>query len=393
MKLQILVPQYKEDERVISKLLDSIKLQKNISFKDIGVVIVNDGSDIILDPYFLNKYPFKIDYIRAEHKGVSATRNRALKESTADYVMFCDADDMFYHVLALQLIIKNIKEKQPDCIYSTFVEEIPDSQHPGSFLYNARQQAFVFVHGKVYRREFLLEKDIWWDEELTLHEDGYFNGLALAQVPKDKLIYCNEPFYMWCNNSESVSRKTPTFVLDTYNNNLLAQNKLISKLLPINVYEAVNLTAIQLFQTYFLLTGTFLEWSNDEKQPEAFRNKLKQELDSTEKRFAEFYDKFKDCYKHVIQKERERLFLTTKNGASIFNSNDSKIEDFEKWLVEFKKKYNIEFDDTAIVIPEETKEENTDVIEAEVKEVKEDVKDLPENIQKEAKEDSDEAKM
>lgn len=372
MKLQILVPQYKEDERVIKKLLDSIELQRNINFKDVGVIIVNDGSDIILDPYFLNKYPFKIDYIRAEHKGVSATRNRALKEATADYVMFCDADDMFYHNLALQLIISNVKDKQPDCLYSTFVEEVPDSQHPGSFLYNARQQAFVFVHGKVYRRQFLLEKDIWWDEELTLHEDGYFNGLALAQVPKDKLIYCNEPFYMWCNNNESVSRKTPTFVLDTYNNNLLAQDKLISKLLPVNIYEAINLTAIQLFQTYFLLTGTFLEWSNDEKQPEAFREKLKAELDATEKRFAEFYDKFKDCYKHVIQKERERLFLSTKNGASIFNNNDSKIEDFEKWLVEFKKKHNIEFDDSPFEEPknkEEKKDEN--VVEAEVVEKEE----------------------
>lgn len=381
MKLQILVPQYKEDERVIKKLLDSIELQRNINFNDIGVIIVNDGSDIILDPYFLNKYPFKIDYIRAEHKGVSATRNRALKEATADYVMFCDADDMFYHTLGIQLILKEVETKKPDCIYSTFIEEVPDSQHPGSFLYNARQQAFVFVHGKVYRRQFLLEKDIWWDEELTLHEDGYFNGLALAQVPKDKLLYCNEPFYLWCNNNESVSRKTPTFVLDTYNNNLLAQDKLITKLLSVNIYEAINLTAIQLFQTYFLLTGTFLEWSNDEKQPEAFRNRLKEELKAVDDRFAEFYNKFKDCYKHVIQKERERLFLSTKNGASIFNNSDSKIEDFEKWLVEFKKKHNIEFDDTAIVIPEEPKEENTDVIEAEVVE-----KDKEEN-KKEDKEE------
>ena len=123
------------------------------------------------------------------------------------------------------------------------------------------------------------------------------------------------------------------------------------------------------------------------------REKIKQKLDLTEKRFAEFYDKFKDCYKHVVEKERERLFLSTKNGASIFNNNNNKMEDFEKWLVEFKKKYNIEFDDTAVVIPEETKEGDNNIIDTEVKEVKEDVKDIPENIQKEAKEDSDETKM
>ena len=388
MILQILIPQYKETERDIEKLLESIELQRNIDFNDIGAIIVNDGTDVILDPSFLNKFKFKIKYIRGEHKGVSAARNTALKEATADYVMFCDADDMFYHPLALQLIIREVTQKSPDCIYSTFIEEIPDTKNPGKFIYNARQQAFVFVHGKVYKREFLLEKNIWWDEELILHEDGYFNGLALAQVPRDKLIYCSEPFYMWCNNKNSVSRQSPTFVLDTYNNNLLAQDKLISKLLPVNIHEAINLTAIQLFQTYFLLTGTFLDWSKDEKQSEVLREKIKQNLDLTEKRFAEFYDKFKDCYKHVTQKERERLFLSTKNGASIFNNNDSKMEDFEKWLIEFKKKYNFDFDDSAIIIPEESKKEKVEdkeIIDTETKEVEDNVKNNQEDIQKKEK--------
>lgn len=366
MILQILVPQYKETERDIGKLLESIELQRNIDFNDVGVIIVNDGSDVILDPAFLNKFKFEIKYIRNEHKGVSAARNRALKEATADYVMFCDADDMFYHSLAIQLILRECGSKKPDCLYSTFIEEVPDQQHPGNFIYNARPQAFVFVHGKVYRREFLLEKDIWWDEELTLHEDGYFNGLALAQVTKDKLLYCNEPFYMWCNNSESVSRKSVTFVLDTYNNNLLAQDKLITKLLSVNIIEAINLTAIQLYQTYFLLTGVFKEWAEDEKHQlhDHCRNALK----AVDKRFAEFYDKFKDCYRHVIQKERERLFESTQNGAKIFNNNDVKLEDFETWLIEFKKKHNIEFDDTPIELPKAEEKKDENIIDAEVTE-------------------------
>lgn len=370
MKLQILVPQYKEDERVIGKLLDSIKMQRNIDFNDIGVIIVNDGSDIILKHSFLEDYPFRIDYIKNEHKGVSATRNRALKEATADYIMFCDADDMFYHSLAIQLILRECVNKKPDCLYSTFIEEVPDQKHPGKFLYNARQQAFVFVHGKVYRREFLIENDIWWDEELTLHEDGYFNGLALGQIKKDNLIYCNEPFYMWCNNSESVSRKTPTFVLDTYDQNLIAQDRLITKLLPKNIYEAINLTAIQLYQTYFLLTGTFVDLSKDEKQPEQFREKLAKELENIDNMIATFYEKFKDCYRHVIKQERERLFLSTKGGASIFNNHDYKLEDFENWLVEFKKKHNIEFDDTPIELPKAEEKKDDNVIDAEVGEKK-----------------------
>ena len=48
MKLGILIPQYKETDEVIKPLLDSIALQQLINFNDLHVIIVNDGSDILL---------------------------------------------------------------------------------------------------------------------------------------------------------------------------------------------------------------------------------------------------------------------------------------------------------------------------------------------------------
>jgi len=75
MKLQILVPQYKETDEVIKPLLDSLAIQQNVNLKkDIGVIIVNDGSDVFLSDELLKSYPFKIDYYKNEHAGVSATR-------------------------------------------------------------------------------------------------------------------------------------------------------------------------------------------------------------------------------------------------------------------------------------------------------------------------------
>ena len=100
---------------------------------------------------------------------------------------------------------------------------------------------------------------------------------------------------MWCDNSNSVSRESVTFILDTYNDNLLAQDKLISKLITINAAEALRLTAIQLYQTYLLLNGMFKEWSEDEKNK--LCNHCKVALKAVDNRFAEFYDKFKDCYR------------------------------------------------------------------------------------------------
>ena len=341
MKLQLLVPQYKEDDHIISNLLNSILLQRNIDFKDIGIIVVNDGSDIKLSKKLINSYPFEIKYILAEHKGVSAARNRALKEATADYVMFCDADDMFYHALAIQSIFKEIDSKHFDCLWPDFIEELKDNKTK-EYTYTVRTRSFVFVHGKVYNRQFLLDHDIWWDEELTLHEDAYFNGLAIAQVSTDKLVVDSDPYYMWCFREGSISRNSIFYILNTYDQNLKAQDKLVMKLMPVNVLEAINLVAIQLYQTFFLLTGTYKDIATKNKEAE---NKLNYVYDL----IAKFYDKFKDCYRHVSESERDRLFASSKNGSFIFNEKDFKLEDFNKWLEELKKKYNIEFDDSAIM--------------------------------------------
>ena len=49
MKLQILVPQYKETDEIIKPLLDSIEVQQNVDLaNDVGVIIVNDGTDVHL---------------------------------------------------------------------------------------------------------------------------------------------------------------------------------------------------------------------------------------------------------------------------------------------------------------------------------------------------------
>ena len=54
-KLQILIPQYKETEEVIKPLLDSISIQQSVDLKnEVGVIIVNDGTDVHLSKEFLD---------------------------------------------------------------------------------------------------------------------------------------------------------------------------------------------------------------------------------------------------------------------------------------------------------------------------------------------------
>ena len=67
MILQILIPQYKETDEIIKPLLDSIKIQRNINFKDIGVVIVNDGTDVKLSKKLLCSQTKIVNYFQKNY--------------------------------------------------------------------------------------------------------------------------------------------------------------------------------------------------------------------------------------------------------------------------------------------------------------------------------------
>ena len=60
MKLQFLIPQYRETDDIVRPLIDSIAMQQGVDFADVGAIIVNDGSDVHLDDKMLASYPFKV---------------------------------------------------------------------------------------------------------------------------------------------------------------------------------------------------------------------------------------------------------------------------------------------------------------------------------------------
>ena len=59
-KLDILITQYNEDEKLISPLLDSLNLQQGINWQDINVYIGNDGSNAKISNEFISAYNFPI---------------------------------------------------------------------------------------------------------------------------------------------------------------------------------------------------------------------------------------------------------------------------------------------------------------------------------------------
>lgn len=317
MKLQFLIPQYQETDEIIKPLLDSIALQQGIDMNEIGAIIVNDGTDIHLTEEFLNSYPFKIEYYFNEHKGVSATRNACLDYATADYVMFCDADDMFYQMCGLWILFREI-EIGFDSLVSLFVEEtrIPDTK---DIIYINHETDSTFVHGKVHRREYLLEKKIRWNDKLTIHEDSYFN--ILCQNLSKEVKYCQTPFYLWKWRDASVCRHDPKYILKTYNNMLDSNDALVDEFSDRGLKDQANFYAcMMIFDAYYTMNKP--EWINQEN---------KEYRDATEKRFASYYRKHKERWDNIPSFDKMQI----SNGVRSRSVNEGmqmEIMTIDNWL-------------------------------------------------------------
>ena len=234
-RLQFLVPQYKETEEVISFLLDSIECQVDINKNDIGVIICSDGGNYILDRKFLDKYSYDIDYVVCTHRGVSGARNSAFLLSDADYVMYCDSDDGFCNTFALKIIFQNIdiseKEGKPFDLMSTkfYSEKQAEGDTPWSLSICDHNN--VYIHSRVYRREFLVDNNLYFNEKIWANEDSFFNISTNFYSKNTKAL--NIPIYCWRGNPQSVTHD-PKYIMKTLHQSIYSNDSVVETMLLLN---------------------------------------------------------------------------------------------------------------------------------------------------------------
>lgn len=329
MKLQFLIPHYHETADVIKPLLDSIAIQQNVDFSEIGVIICHDGEDIkefcfsdglrLCEGMTLpDYYPFEIEQIHIPHSGVSAARNGALDAATADYVMFCDADDMFYNACGLWIIFREIENGGFDGLISVFVEE---SRHPrtNEVIYLNHENDNTFVHGKVWNRSFLTTHKIRWNDKLTIHEDSYFNMLAMSMSKNSKL--CATPFYLWKWRDESVCRHDPKYILKTYRNMLDSNDALVDELVSRGLgAQAAGLVVFMVFDAYYTLNKP--EWVNQENQEYRM---------NTERHFGSYFRKHRKQWDSVSDQDKMQVSAGVRN-RSVMEGMQMERQTITEWL-------------------------------------------------------------
>ena len=202
--LDIVIAHYKEPWETGKPLLQMIGLQRGISFDQIRVTVVNDGGHRLpKDELALLGYP--VEQLDIEHGGISKARNAGIDHATEDWIMFCDFDDTFTNVYALRDIL-SVLPCDYDLLWADLLVE--DRLDGRDMLYmTPERQRFVFIHGKVYRRQFLVEQGIRFDEGMTFQEDSLFNATITARTDYKRVGKIKAPMtpYVWIRRQGSTT--------------------------------------------------------------------------------------------------------------------------------------------------------------------------------------------
>lgn len=196
--VNLVIPAYNCSE-TLPKTLSSLMAQTKSQFI---TTIVDDNSKEDLSGIIKTFSDFlSIQYIKLpENRGPGHARQVGVDSvPMCDYVMFLDSDDLLYP-RAVEILYREAKRSSADIIYSDILHE---SRGDGERVLDLGENT-TWLHGKIYRMDFLRKFDIRFPEEFLLNEDSYYNLVCYFLSENRKNI--PEVTYIWRNNPKSITR-------------------------------------------------------------------------------------------------------------------------------------------------------------------------------------------
>lgn len=154
-KVSIITPVYNV-EKYLARCMDSLI---NQSFKDIEIIVIDDGStdssyNIASNLALLDN---RIKLFRQENRGLSAARNSGLKLATGKYLMFLDSDD-YFDLKVVEKCYKKISKDNSDVVIFSF-EKVDEKGQTIEINYPKRQREIKLKKDKKLLTE--VENCVW----------------------------------------------------------------------------------------------------------------------------------------------------------------------------------------------------------------------------------------
>ncbi|BAL84067.1 putative glycosyl transferase family 2 protein [Selenomonas ruminantium subsp. lactilytica TAM6421] len=244
VKISIIVPIFNA-EKYLSRCLNSLIGQ---TLKEIEIICVDDastdGSTAIVQQYAARDERVKLFYssgneVPSRNLGQSIARNIGLVVASGEYILMVDADDWLELDAAKKLYELSTKDRL-DILYFGFVFEYEDDkirQKEKGMVVRTRagacidkaingQEMFVLqlrnnaqlgvVWAAVFKREFLHDSRLFFNEELRFEEDCLFSLQAILRADRTKCI--DVPLYHYYRRHASVTTDvfTEKYLMDKF---------------------------------------------------------------------------------------------------------------------------------------------------------------------------------
>ncbi len=200
-KLSVIIPLYCGHE-TLSQTLHSIAMQSIVD--ETEIVIINDHDGIDYSDILSNFSNLNIRYVvHSENRGCGGARNTGIREAQNLYVTFADSDDQFVNSLCFEIMYNRIKAEGADMLAGAFESEM---RQDNGIAIKKMERSPVWCHNKFYRRQFLLDNNLFFNENLRICEDTEFHQLLIDMG--GKVAYTPFCGYMWRDNQKSVTHES-----------------------------------------------------------------------------------------------------------------------------------------------------------------------------------------
>lgn len=215
--ISVIIPVYNVEDY----LRDCVKSVLNQSYKNIEIILINDGSTdksgMICDRFHLEDKRIKV--IHKENGGLSDARNVGIKNASGSYITFIDSDDIVNvdFIKSLYECLKTNKSDISVCDLSRFIEidEIEcladvHKRYEKTFsnveciksVYNSEAKGLSFIAcAKLYKKTLFTKNNIYFPVG-KIHEDIFTTYKLLFYA--EKISYINDALYYYRERPNSI---------------------------------------------------------------------------------------------------------------------------------------------------------------------------------------------
>ena len=214
MLLDLFITHWTEAWEVGKKAFQMLAMQIGVDWSQVRVTLVHDGSKSFPAENFAG-FPFEVNQVELTHRGIAAVRNWCIDHSEAEFIKFNDFDDTFANVFAMKSIMDVLEgNDQYDLIWFDLLWYMDER------VYMRTERNPVFIHDKVFRRRFIQDSGVRFNESLTWCEDSAFLAIVEMEIDHQRIgkIKTFSPIYLYicrqgslCNRPEIKFKNLQSF--------------------------------------------------------------------------------------------------------------------------------------------------------------------------------------